>query len=204
LIGETFYAIDWQIVTKRPERIDEVMCQDTLNWGFFEACRAWLLTSTEDQEQANKRIPEILKVPAAVHGISAEPLLGPINLKSIRWETGGSGGPAYVDVVDGTFCTMGGYGLAGPKLDWVIAGGESGPGARPMHPDWARSLRDQCQAAGVPFFFKQWGEFLPDNQNPAMIQTPPPPASGAIRVGKKAAGALLDGVEWKQFPEATR
>lgn len=74
----------------------------------------------------------------------------------------------------------------GPQLDWVIAGGESGPGARLMHPDWARSIRDQCKAAGVPFFFKQWGEF--DHRN--------------IRVGKKEAGSILDGREHKEWPKS--
>src|SRR6202012_4014672 len=87
---------------------------------------------------------------------------------------------------------------------WAIVGGESGPGARPMHPDWARSLRDQCQAAGVPFFFKQWGEYLPammdggyDRGGAQVLNCSDEP----VRVGKHAAGALLDGVEWKQFPE---
>lgn len=94
-------------------------------------------------------------------------------------------------------------------IDWVIAGGESGHGARPMHPDWVRSLCDQCQAAGVPFFFKQWGEFRPACQ----IPMPPIPAvrselmedGGAsvhcYRVGKKDAGRLLDGREWNEFPQ---
>lgn len=102
-------------------------------------------------------------------------------------------------------------------IDWVIVGGESGPGARPMHPDWARSLRDQCAAAGVPFLFKQWGEWKPTEQRdgqillhtPAGVPTPKQPAfhdwpDGSVmaRTGKKAAGRLLDGVEHNAFPEA--
>ncbi len=90
-----------------------------------------------------------------------------------------------------------------PSLDWVIVGGESGPGARPMHPDWARSLRDQCVDAAVPFFFKQWGEFAPGpHPNDPAMEIPIHCSTGGFmhHAGKKAAGALLDGREWKQFP----
>ena len=90
----------------------------------------WLGISAEDQARADERIPYLLATPAAVRFVSAEPLLGPVDLTQIN------------------------------RLDWVIAGGESGPGSRPMHPDWVRSLRDQCQAAGTAFFFKQWGDWL--------------------------------------------
>jgi protein gp37 len=103
------------------------------------------------------------------------------------------------------------------KLDWIVAGGESGPGARPMHPDWARSLRDQCAAAGVPFLFKQWGEFKPYEDERADCfwldpnghvyggptnwpPLPDEPRAAMCRVGKKAAGRLLDGVEHNEFP----
>ena len=116
------------------------------------------------------RIDLLRKTPAVIRFLSLEPLLE----------------------------DLGALNLTG--IDWVICGGESGPGARPMHPEWARSLCDQCVSAGVPFFFKQWGGFLPDSQNPAMVGIDPHDA-GAIRVGKKKAGALLDGREWRQFPE---
>jgi protein gp37 len=86
------------------------------------------------------------------------------------------------------------------RLDWVIAGGESGPGARPMHPDWVRSLRDQCRAAGVPFFFKQWGEYEPCELLPDRHGTPW--RVHFARVGKRHAGRLLDGREWNEFPAA--
>jgi len=79
----------------------------------------------------------------------------------------------------------------------VIVGGESGPHARPMHPDWARSVRDQCQAASVPFFFEQWGEFLPAKQDGINCLNC---GDVPLRVGKKAAGRLLDGVEWNEYP----
>ena len=105
--------------------------------------------------------------------MSVEPMLGPVDLGLV----GGPGDP-----------------------DWVICGGESGPGARPMHPDWARSLRDQCQAAGVRFMFKQWGEYQPLRQGLAS-------GNGRVvyhKVGKKAAGRLLDGREWNEYPGGAR
>ena len=112
----------------------------------------WLGTSVEDQATADERIPHLLRTPAAVRFLSCEPLLGLIDLER----------PAPHD------CRQHGRNICPPwysqSIDWVIAGGESGPKARPMHPDWARGLRDQCRAAGVPFFFKQWGEWLPYNQ----------------------------------------
>jgi len=112
--------------------------------------------------------------------------LGPVNF-------------SLVTVEDNNGCAAQIWPLHGSGLDWVIAGGESGPNARPSHPDWFRSLRDQCVDAGVPFFFKQWGEYLPDTQNPK-ISGPSKDWQG-IRVGKKAAGHLLDGQEWRQVPE---
>lgn len=98
----------------------------------------WLGVSAEDQKRAKLRIPALLDTPAALRFVSAEPLLGPIDLDRADLDARVDGG-----------------------IDWVIAGGESGPKARPMHPDWVRSLRDQCAVSGIPFFFKQWGEYLP-------------------------------------------
>ena len=233
VIAKTCDWLDWQIVTKRPERIRDVMKEDGLERSFFETRKCWLITSTENQEYATKRIPELLSIPAAVHGISAEPLLGPINLQQIpevcvevqkeddgtetRWhrdifQAGDYWRSEHNESSDGPFW----YGL-----DWVIVGGESGPGARPMNPFWARSLRDQCKLADAAFFFKQWGEWapLPKDEEPCASSTAAWP-DGTIgggnwkqnggfgetihRVGKKEAGNLLDGREWKQFPEAVR
>lgn len=106
----------------------------------------WLGVSVEDQKWANIRIPALLDTPAAVRWLSCEPLLGPIDLRAAyRRVVGAEGdGPPLAD-----------------ELHWVVAGGESGPGARPMHPRWAEQLRDQCRASGVPFFFKQWGDWSP-------------------------------------------
>jgi protein gp37 len=216
------------------ERIDEFYCLKPIQWPLPNV---WLGVSVENQPAADERIPLLLKTPAAVIFISAEPLLGALNLMSnlggTAWIGGqrGCGGlhhgdgspdcPSYLHHHHDDRCARG--------IDWVIVGGESGPGARPMHPDWARSLRDQCVAAGVPFFFKQWGEWShPDYKKPA--ETPGRyalmPQDGTTgmygttfteidhyprhftsfgsivreRVGKKAAGDLLDGVQWHQFP----
>lgn len=164
-------------------------------------------TSVEDQKTADERIPLLLQTPAAVRWISAEPLLGPVDLKLGR--------------LPDCSC-LGGHDqgcAAQSRLDWVVVGGESGPKARPMHPDWARSLRDQCVAAGVPFFFKQWGRFeYADTGDPrdgwTVIDATGKPCSlfpsgdeveprVCIRTaGKKAAGRLLDGKEWNEFPNA--
>lgn len=154
----------------------------------------WLGVSVENQKWADIRIPALLETPAAVRFLSCEPLLGPVDLRAAyRQVVGAEGdGPPLADV-----------------LHWVICGGESGPGARPMHPDWARSLRDQCTAAGVPFFLKQWGEWAPHNvARPTYSQLElhgthwDGTDSAMARVGKKTAGRVLDGQTWDEFPEA--
>jgi protein gp37 len=117
---------------------------DTAVWTTLRYLpNVWLGCSVEDQKWADIRIPALLETPASVRFISAEPLLGPVRLG--KWL--------------GPRCRASRAQAETEFLDWVIAGGESGPGARPMHPAWARSLRDQCTAAGVPYFFKQWGEY---------------------------------------------
>lgn len=133
----------------------------------------WLGVSVEDQTRADERIPDLLATPAAIRFISAEPLLGPVDLTRIGfgqydneddirvWIDALKGGDWSAEIDNnGALCGIA-RASGGDKLDWVIAGGESGPNARPMHPDWARSLRDQCAAAGVPLHFKQWGEWAP-------------------------------------------
>jgi protein gp37 len=135
----------------------------------------WLGVSAERQQEADERIPHLLQTPAAVRFVSAEPLLGPIAFDRIAV-------PSSLGGTEPSLC----------QLDWIIVGGESGPNARPMHPNWARSIRDQCATAGIAYFFKQWGEFKPGQY----FQSP-------IRVGKKAAGRLLDGKEHNDFPRVT-
>jgi len=179
----------------------------------------WLGVTVENQQAADERIPLLLQTPAAVRWVSMEPLLGPVNLAHINegkealelnclkpwtWEEEIESWRGTSDAWEEEFLDW--YNLSKMPsgqmhnaLDWIVAGGESGANARPMHPDWARSLRDQCAEAGVQFLFKQWGEWLPDNQNQSV--TPPHDERGAIRVGKKAAGRLLDGKLHDGYPE---
>lgn len=157
----------------------------------FPLPNVWLGVSTERQQEANERIPLLLQTPAAIRFISAEPLLGPINLRSFpSWSSLHAGLGYSVDALTGTW-KDGTRRLisTAPKLDWVIVGGESGTGARPMDPEWALSLRDQCQAAGVPFFFKQWGSHVPETRGRYR------------RVPKSVAGRLFDGIEHNGFPK---
>jgi len=177
----------------------------------------WLGTSVEDQASADERIPHLLRCPAAVRFLSCEPLLGPVDLHLMR--------PA--EHLKGP-CGGGSHLERRRFLHWIIVGGESGPGARPMHPDWARSLRDQCEAVGVALFFKQWGAWEPFERDgidlvgqsgqrfdrhvlPSDIAQHKPghwywPWGGDDvvfkRVGKKAAGRLLDKREWNDLPGA--
>jgi protein gp37 len=160
----------------------------------------WLGTSCERQQEADVRIQHLLATPAAVRFVSLEPLLGPIDLA----------GPIRRAVFSRGIEP---HGNGTRALDWVIVGGESGRDARPMQPAWVRSLRDQCTAAGVPFFFKQWGEFAETHINREEFCNPKPEHLGeqvtesdsqvvAVmrRVGKKAAGRILDGREWNEMP----
>lgn len=168
--------------------------------GQWPLPNVWLGVSVEDQATANERIPLLLDTPAAVRFVSAEPLLGPVDLEPFL---------QFPPFHDNYKMTMGTDEWRG--LDWVIVGGESGPGARPMHPDWARSLRDQCAAADVAFFMKQWGRWAPwDDDNwslPAgcddVVADESAYRLGGVSflgVGKRAAGRLLDGREHNAFP----
>lgn len=176
----------------------------------------WLGVSVEDQKAADERIPLLLQTPAAVRFVSCEPLLGEVDLWKFGHPEMGFG--TELDH-RGTYPFYQALGwenksiVVRPGIDWVITGGESGPGARPMHPDWARSLRDQCQEAGVPFFFKAWGEWVDQEQANALARNLGElmrwisAISGGVifsRVGKKRAGRLLDGREWNEFPGGSR
>jgi protein gp37 len=147
----------------------------------------WLGVSVEDQATADERVPLLLRIPAAIRFVSYEPALGPINLGwyLLRFD------PMQGDKT--------------PNLRWLIAGGESGPNARPPHPDWFRSVRDQCAEAGLAFFFKQWGEWAPDcrcgRDYPCKTIDRPPPGKGVMfRCGKRRAGRLLDDREHNEYP----
>ncbi len=163
--------LTWLLLTKRPQNIAKMLpgaCVEQLvgrdlPWPWPNVA---LGVTAENQTEADRRIPALLQTPARWRFVSCEPLLGPMNLRYLR-----AGGPRRVDALMGEEHVRrrfpdGGFGDMEPagrtaRLDLVIAGGESGPGARPMHPGWARSLRDQCAAVGVAFHMKQWGEWLP-------------------------------------------
>jgi len=192
-----WYRQTFQVLTKRPERMREHL----LARKALTAPNVWLGVTAENQETADQRIPILLQTPAAVRFVSCEPLLGSLDLAE-----GGHGWLFVTDLTDGRRT----------HLDWVIVGGESGPKARPAHPDWFRSIRDQCQSAGVPFFFKQWGEWIPVDEVPsgyAHYNDVKTPGKGGhvrrsrlvddvlmVRVGKKAADRILDGRTWDEFP----
>lgn len=118
----------------------------------------WLGVSVEDQKTADERIPILLDTPAAHRWVSVEPMLGPVDLTRAFV---GNTVRRIVKAHHGDPARLPKHLSPPPSLDWVVLGGESGPGARPMHPDWVRSVRDQCVAAGVSFWFKQWGEWRP-------------------------------------------
>lgn len=136
--------LDWLLLTKRPQNIAQMLPTD---WGQGWA-NVWLGTSVEDQQRADERIPVLLSVPAPVRFLSCEPLLGPVEMRP-EWVLPrfAADDPRY-------------YAAGGRGVDWVIVGGESGPGARPMSSAWARGLRDQLTKYGVAYFFKQWGEWV--------------------------------------------
>ena len=283
----------FQVLTKRPERMRQYLTAadrqhsiaaagftirlspsiDFLMQKPWPLPNVWLGVSVEDQRRADERIPILLDTPAAIRWISAEPLLGPVDIS--RWtatahvtcrkcrnafwlhsadpcrhKDGGDGWtlacphcggcrckPAWteMDARSGTIMEppqdwvdrkIGRFTKVHPTiqvksaLDWVVAGGESGPGARPMHPDWARGLRDQCAAAGVHFLFKQWGEYAPrraaepadqvDARKALIVRPDGGITSGLLpygpdawimdKLGKRLAGRLLNGVEHNAFP----
>jgi protein gp37 len=175
----------------------------------------WLGVSAENQQTADARIPILLDTPAAVRWLSAEPLIGEINLNRVP---GGSFRQSTT-----VFGAMTNQGWHQTGLNWVVAGGESQPGSRPAHPDWFRKIRDQCAAAGVPFLFKQWGDWRPPFERTSRVtevsgseiaHTAWPDGTIAhgsakehggaglmlARVGKRAAGRLLDGVLHDGYP----
>ena len=205
--------LDWLLLTKRPElwraRMEEIAepfvagdphahpgSEIAYDWACgFPLANVWVGTTVEDQKRSDERIPALLSIPACVRFLSCEPLLSAIDLSQSAcdwWESS--------------------------RINWVICGGESGANARPMHPAWARSLRDQCSASAVPFLFKQWGAFGPALGEPTRRSDDTSQTwvceDGSIheglhlfegmaimeRVGKKRAGRLLDGRTWDEFP----
>ena len=234
LIAKTPH-LDWLLLTKRIGNVRGMLADlahgtdpDLSLLDMMPLPNVWIGATVVNQAEADREIPKLLEVPARVRFLSMEPLLGAVDLRLTNGLVHGCDAADYL-------------------LDWVIVGGESGPGARPMHPDWACSLRDQCQAAGVPLLFKQWGEWLPicqmsESEDRALwrsrvtakphedqanlddiygrvctiessvmhldgsvhhIVEPNAFPAGAMtiyRVGKKAAGRLLDGRTWDEVP----
>lgn len=205
LIAKTPH-LDWLLVTKRVGNVLPMCSGDGLMFDMI-CDRVWLGVTVCNQEEADRDIPKLLKVPAKVRWLSMEPLLGHVDIhhrlgacvftEADPWETGRG-------------------------IDWVVVGGESGPKARPMHPAWVTSLRNQCKAAGVPFLFKQWGEWAPadaisDDEGRKLEERwlsvfgrALDPSEGVdifkgdevvYRAGKKSAGRLLDGVQHDGYPE---
>lgn len=207
--------LDWLLLTKRIGNVFEMVSKAKVHDWLAGQRNVWLGATICNQAEADRDIPKLLAVPARRRFLSMEPLLGAVDLKLMARSFGF---PKHI--------TRDGRALGMPQgLHWVIVGGESGPGARPMHPDWARDLRDQCEAAGVPYLFKQWGEWHPScDHDPAshkagidtqavhldgdreyrplevFMLTREPGWSTQCRVGKKAAGRLLDGVQHDGFP----
>lgn len=163
-------SLDWLLLTKRPDRV-----LGYVPWADIWPENVWIGTTVENQEWADKRLPALAAIPAAVRFISAEPLLGPLSLD----------GWAHA-------------------VDWVITGGESGPRARPSSPSWFRNLLNDCMAADIPFHFKQWGDWAPGQcLNLAKARSASVDDGTTMhRVGKKAAGRILDGLTWDGLPSA--
>lgn len=207
--------LDWLILTKRIGNAERMMVEATRPLRSRDPGRAilhnvWLGATVVNQEEADRDIPKLLATPATVRFVSMEPLLGLVDLSSyLRPKFRPGEDPDWQD-------------LHGP-LDWVIVGGESGQNARPMHGSWAYDLHDQCEAAGVPFLFKQWGEWVNAgaqafgtasgevrhirsdgtfwNEGDSALQDECADVLTVVRVGKKAAGRDLGGVQHDGYPE---
>ncbi len=202
LIGRTPHLI-WMPLTKRPKiAADLLATPDYLeNLGLdYEAvmARVWIGMTAEHQSALEAGVGHLLRIPAAVRFLSCEPLLGPVDVTRYMGEA--ICGSTHVRKGESfERCDLTGNPCQG--IHWIIAGGESGPKARPSHPDWFRSLRDQATAAGVPFFFKQWGEFGPSYDDPPPVtRVGDDEVVGLGRIGKARAGRLLDGREWNEVP----
>lgn len=168
--------LDWLLLTKRPQNINRFLPDD---WGLGYP-NVWLGVTVEDQTEADRRIPYLLNIPTAVRFISAEPLLGPIDLTKV-WVKMPTGGKCLWNTLTNLVWKDGDYSEKfGTKLDWVIVGGENHKDHRDMELDWLRNLRNQCAATDTAFLFKQW--------------------SGNGQKAIKAMGRELDGVIHDGYP----
>lgn len=183
-------SLDWLLLTKRIGNANRMLPCD---WGSGYP-NVWLGITVVTSDEVSRDVPKLQRVPARVRWLSMEPLLDAVDI--------------------GRFLSSARDDL--PPINWVVVGGESGPRARPLNPTWARSVRDQCESARVPYFFKQWGEWAPTDSSAEVSsksaqiycfeQDPRPPLDRLhevcmVRVGKQSAGRLLDGRIWASFPE---
>lgn len=166
----------YMILTKRPQKMYEFFKKHTKEGGPIAWPNVWIGTTVENQKRADERIPWLLKIPAAVRFLSVEPMLGAINLGNMRNDW----------------------------VHWVICGGETGPGARPLKPFRAQYLKKQCVEKTIPFFFKTWGEWVNEKDwiasGGSISERTIRDETGMARIGKKLAGHRLEGKEWRQFP----
>lgn len=212
--------LTFQVLTKRAERMRDYSRRRS-NCGLSWPANVWAGVTVEDQKRADKRIPYLLQVPAAVRFLSVEPMVGAVDLTMVRWADYPDAGVRF-DVLGGRYGEPGRWAAdAGGAVSWVICGGESGPNARPMHPAWARAIRDQCVEAGVAFHFKQWGAWAPWHEDGRLGDITGntagffnlhgvwycgegigvnPFRQTMVKVGKKRAGRLLDGRTHDGFP----
>lgn len=203
--------LTWLLLTKRIGNVPSMLVGPGMPGRL--PSNAWLGATVVSQAEADRDIPKLLATPARVRFLSMEPLLGPVDLTRVVLHSGpidiAADAPACwhgIKHVNFVTDSLKPGKKSGSRIDWVIVGGESGPGARPMHQNWARSLRDQCHAAGVPFFFKQWGYAIADDGSDRELTSKRSvPLSRfrdqeMARMGKKAAGRLLDGRAWNEVP----
>lgn len=196
--------LDWLLLTKRIGNAKSMLPSD---WGRNGYDNVWLGASVVNQEEAFRDIPKLLMVPASVRFLSCEPLIGPIDLDppicqhclGHEYDVGESGLKYCSECSDPDIVEEMCHGVwldpLNDGLHWVIVGGESGPKARPLQAAWVRAIRDQCQEEGVPFLFKQWGEYAPGSP---LTRN----GYGVMKlVGKVAAGRMLDGRLWDDYPE---
>lgn len=219
--------LDWLLLTKRIGNVNNAIGESKRRVNVYQQSEelfywlkdwhngmppenVWIGATIVNQAEADRDIPKLLKAPAAVRFLSMEPLLGHVDLFNLRWIPDSKRTLNAFSGMDNTK----GFSHYDHGVDWVIVGGESGSGARPMNPDWARSLRDQCNETGVSFLFKQWGEWVPahekdDGKLEISGHYPLIPKEWELfvdgqymaKVGKKSAGRELDGRTWDEYPK---